>query len=718
MERSEQRNELSIEDLVGQLGDTTEYNDLKEKVSQIAKSKTKVSAALPRAQRERLERKVAYEDSKSDISLWNGIVFKNREKTFLTFDDANPSMPRVTSNSLAAKFEPTTEMEKEIDVILEKSDMKEKGIRDKESRDLAVNKLSVDEVRARNQELAKMKSLMFYQEQKNKRINKIKSKKFHKIHKKAEERRKEKERELLKETDPALYRELLEKDAMKRAQERISLKHKNTSKWVKRALRYGMQDANTRDAINEQLREGEKLRRRMEGQGDDSSSEEDVDDTKLLDEAEAVLKDLNAEVSQPATGVFQMAFMKRALEKQREEARLDAERLMQALQEEEEFDDDKKEESLQEESAQAAKIREVLSSGSVRRDKQKTKSLSVADTIKVGPLFEAPQVPALFDDEGDVGGEAGNEAGSEAGNGIGGAHGSDIEAEDIEVGTDPLTKNAESEPVSHLLEDLENEDLEGEDEKLLKDHQDKETLSQQENPWLLGTGDEVSRSNTRKEITKGDDAVDIAGTMARLEVRAAKKRDEKRSEKREAPKVVIIDSKSKKEPVKGVLGMEDWTQEELMTRAFGDEEAEKEFAEQKAEAEAEEIETYKREHGIKETPMLEGWGSWAGIGAPEPKRRFVPKEPKIELPERSDAHLKHVIINQNEDKKSEMYRIQGVPYPFTSREQYERAMRQPLGREWNANQSFHNLTRPEVKTRLGTIIDPIKKQKQKARRKF
>ncbi len=39
MERSEQRNELSIEDLVGQLGDTTEYNDLKEKVSQIAKSK-------------------------------------------------------------------------------------------------------------------------------------------------------------------------------------------------------------------------------------------------------------------------------------------------------------------------------------------------------------------------------------------------------------------------------------------------------------------------------------------------------------------------------------------------------------------------------------------------------------------------------------------------------------------------------------------------------
>ena len=107
--------------------------------------------------------------------------------------------------------------------------MKEKEVRDKESRDLEMNKLSVEDVKARNEELAKMKSLLFYQEQKNKRINKIKSKKYHKIRKRAEER-KEKERELIKQTDPELYKELLEKDAIKRAKERMSLKHKNTSK--------------------------------------------------------------------------------------------------------------------------------------------------------------------------------------------------------------------------------------------------------------------------------------------------------------------------------------------------------------------------------------------------------------------------------------------------------------------------------------------------------
>ena len=55
----------------------------------------------------------------------------------------------------------------------------------------------------------------------------------------------------------------------------------------------------------EQLREGEKLRRRMEGLGDESSSEEEVDDSKLVDEAEAVLRDLDADAAKPASGVFQ-----------------------------------------------------------------------------------------------------------------------------------------------------------------------------------------------------------------------------------------------------------------------------------------------------------------------------------------------------------------------------------------------------------------------------
>jgi Utp14 protein len=53
-----------------------------------------------------------------------------------------------------------------------------------------------------------------------------------------------------------------------------------------------------------------------------------------------------------------------------------------------------------------------------------------------------------------------------------------------------------------------------------------------------------------------------------------------------------------------------------------------------------------------------------------------------------------------------------VPYPFTSKEQYERAMRQPVGKEWNTTQSVRELTRKDVLFKAGTIIDPIHLSKQ------
>ena len=99
-----------------------------------------------------------------------------------------------------------------------------------------------------------------------------------------------------------------------------------------------------------------------------------------------------------------MAFMKRALEKQRAEARQEAEKLMQALQEEEEFDEDVEEKTEpHEESEQAKQIHEALSGGGVRREKQKAKSLDVKENITAKPLFEATNVPALFDDSSDSG---------------------------------------------------------------------------------------------------------------------------------------------------------------------------------------------------------------------------------------------------------------------------------------------------------------------------
>ena len=58
-------------------------------------------------------------------------------------------------------------------------------------------------------------------------------------------------------------------------------------------------------------------------------------------------------------------------------------------------------------------------------------------------------------------------------------------------------------------------------------------------------------------------------------------------------------------------------------------------------------------------------------------------------------------------KLANQHMVSEVPHPFTCREEYERAMAGGIGREWNVTGSFKDMTRPEIVTRAGKIIQPI-----------
>ena len=226
-----------------------------------------------------------------------------------------------------------------------------------------------------------------------------------------------------------------------------------------------------------------------------------------------------------------MAFMKRALEKQREEARYEAEKLMQALREEEAFDaepgealTDSEEESNggnqrssqreitdreeEKESEQASRIREALqaSTGTVRRQKQKGKALDVTEHIAVKPLFEAPVVASLFDDED---GTTTGQVKSTSSNLL-----NDLEDES---GDDDNLENdllEGDEDVALLEANDENDDADAD-----ADEGEEEAMSG--NPWLLAAEDNVGHSKERKGASvhgQEEESVDIAGTVAKLEV--------------------------------------------------------------------------------------------------------------------------------------------------------------------------------------------------------
>lgn len=118
----------------------------------------------------------------------------------------------------------------------------------------------------------------------------------------------------------------------------------------------------------------------------------------------------------------------------------------------------------------------------------------------------------------------------------------------------------------------------------------------------------------------------------------------------------------------------------------------------------------------QESKFVSGWGAWAGEGAPAPKppkslpKRLAPPEKKIKRRKREDDGKKNVIINAKRIKKTAKFQLENIPYPFSSREQYERAMGGAIGKEWNVTSAVKDMTRADVLTKAGKMIKAISKK--------
>ena len=54
--------------------------------------------------------------------------------------------------------------------------------------------------------------------------------------------------------------------------------------------------------------------------------------------------------------------------------------------------------------------------------------------------------------------------------------------------------------------------------------------------------------------------------------------------------------------------------------------------------------------------------------------------------------------------------MKDLPFPYTSRAQFERSLDTPLGIEWNTRVGFQRATLPRVVTKPGQVITPLEKQ--------
>ncbi|XP_057482017.1 uncharacterized protein C57A7.06-like [Actinidia eriantha] len=151
------------------------------------------------------------------------------------------------------------------------------------------------------------------------------------------------------------------------------------------------------------------------------------------------------------------------------------------------------------------------------------------------------------------------------------------------------------------------------------------------------------------------------------------------------------------------------SQADLILCAFAGDDVEDDFEKDKEQV-------FNEENPEHEKPvLLPGWGQWTNIQQKNgilswmlQEHDNARKKREEALKKRKDVHLKHVIISEKLDKKAEKQHTKTLPYPYTSKEVFERSIRIPIGPEFNPVTTIGALNWPEVVKKAGVIIKPNK----------
>lgn len=715
-----------------------------------------LQAAVAPVHEERAARKIAYEEKKKDVDLFQTVVRRNRQKETMDFREQIPKMENLTAASLTSKFSAQTAMEKDVEALLKAGDLSDRTIAKDEQEELEQKKVSKEEVVQRQQELAKMRALLFYEEQKQKRVKKIKSKLYHKIRNSQDKKQAEKQRKQLRELDPELADQLDQEMAEKRAEERMTLKHTNTSKWVKRQLKRGtLADNDTRGAISEQLRRGEELRRKVhaadsddedDAGGDSSDDEEEGVDAvtrlqkRLEKQADALVMEIDEDEANAGQtkGLHGMKFMQRAMQKQREKARTEAEKLLRELKGEDGgllSDGDELSSGDEGGAKKSAKDAEGAQS---KKNNKKNKKKGVVATAEDKEAVEkalpkgALQTGSVSMDKG-LSARASGAIAVDLGDGTSKSKASSVAAggaaagKTIELGAkakNATGKDKAAAPAPEAAETEENPWLSGAAASSKSKKRNKKAAGKQDQS---GANVASAIESLSKSVSKDAAATAAGNALSVLTGGGAKTNSKKRKLEQTTAADVggasAADSGDAKKakpsatPAKDVKANHGkLTQEELVRRAFAfADEDENEIAREKEQIAAQDTDA-KKGAEIAKLVGMSGWGSWAGEGvkvsfrqkAREAQAKKLAEDTKKQvLANRKDAKMERVLISEKKDKRAAKFTVQDVPYPFTSREEYEMAMRNPLGSDWNTPASTSALTVPKVIKRAGTIINPL-----------
>lgn len=666
---------------------------------------------LPVNIQKRHERRAAYEIQKEQVNRWRDIINENRDKSVLKFIPAKADLDKNSAFKTDSDVA-INDFESKLDSIIDAS-----NIESKKTEDLFENietaKLSKAEMIKRTNELRLMRELMYRGMKDSKRLKKIKSKAYRKQLRKE----KMKEQALISQVNRADGNvgsddEDQEDDPMyQRAKERMSLKHKNTSKWAKQMIKSGMsKDKGNRDEMEEMMRQGDRLKERQLGRNGEESSEDERNLSDLENDVEMEANAVDDErLAKVGKGVLAMDFMKNAEQRER-------------LTKLKEIDDLRRFENNED-------YREGFDGSSDAN--------GVNVTINNGRRVYTPSALVAAEESRKI-----DEALLE-----------ELDEEDAR-----LLKNRLSvrERASKKRTYESDDDVNSEDEKL-PSRTVRETSATVEddgeaNPWLDDAADESESdkdekvSGTTKIKMIDQTSSKLAKSGAKIAKNLSKRKAAKKYEEDVGKDVSVkIENKQtlqivdpKKEAKRAAASKSDdeyesegddmddnrmFKQNELIKSAFaGDDVLVEEFEQEKHVIEEEDDDK-------KVNLSVPGWGSWAGgddDGWSVPKNKNKKqknnnnnnnnnKRNKVAIiagitakGNRLDKGKRNVIINEKFNKRANKYQADQVPYPYKTWDEYERSLRVPMGKEWTTTTTHHKAITPSVITKFGSVIDPLK----------
>jgi U3 small nucleolar RNA-associated protein 14 len=238
------QNAVSMEELLGALEGGAGGGDMagmKQTLTGLTQSKGPPKH-VNKVVADRVERSLSYKDKSEDMKKWHDTVTDN--KNARTLDLAQDRRQLPSYRNLIKTFEASNDMEKEVQMIL-LNGKDEASLEAAEEDELGSSNLTPEELKARQDELGKVRALLFYEQMKRHRVNKIKSKAYHRILKRKKKRDEEKGKEALQdaagydsEDDSEQMKTMTEEEAVRRIKERMDLRHHNTSKWARMAAKH------------------------------------------------------------------------------------------------------------------------------------------------------------------------------------------------------------------------------------------------------------------------------------------------------------------------------------------------------------------------------------------------------------------------------------------------------------------------------------------------